>query len=1556
MKGILSVLVGLVFAGILMVFGITQDVPRGQISGRVTMKENGRGLARARVVLTSVGDLSDSITEPRVIRTREDGSFSARSIPAGQYRVEVSAKAHSIKRKIVAIEEGKVTTEDLPLAPNEPYLQVYQSQRVWTPSETPQVELHGFVPDASVQISGYRLNPTELAKVSNVRDVLEQLARPNDNSSNFQTTPISARVLYFRQELKSKDAEGVIIEPLHLKPLPVGLYWLQCLAAGRKASAFLNVSQIALVTKSTSASTLCYVTDIVSGQPIDGAEIQKIKGSKLALCGKTNADGLLTVPGTSASFVAIQHDSVAIGGTLEDHQDDQSVRFFTYTDRPIYRPGDTVRFKSIIRRTVNGDFGPPPRGSAEVELKDGDDSLIEKKSLVLSSHGAISGDFRINSEAKPGYFTLVIKSQGGSDRQTLNLSAYRKPDYEVKIDPTKPIFFIGDRVSVAVSCTYYYGGPVVGAKVSGDIYRSPTWDNSNSDDPDAEPDVSEENSDGFRGGDYQAKVEGVTDAKGQMRLEFDTRAAKDPDDYPTDFDFNLALSVADESGKAVDASAVIKVLRGAVALTVKPDNYWYRSGDVVHVDLSAQSVGLSPTPLVAQVFDVVAGTETWAYRKYQFKEIARYSASSDSAGKAKLSIPSAPGNFVIKVSTKDSNGRMIRRALSLYVEGIATNSPRDAKFSLLLDKPHHEIGDTVRVRLATENPGGYALLTVEADRIIKQQLVYMDHSCVVVNFPVASSFAPNAYISAVYIRSKTYAEATKSLVVNRVDRRMTVQIETDKSEYKPGSPIHVKIHTKGIDGNPVAADVSVGVVDESIYAIQKDQTNIYQSLYPHRYNQVRTSYSFPEIYLDGGDKGGPAIPLRRKFQDTAFWQPSVETDTNGNAQLSFTLPDNLTTWRISAIGCSDSTAVGQSTLKFKARKNVMVRFDLPNFLVEGDEQRIVVALTNDTDKAADINLRATVDGASIAEVVPKSIHIEAHTPYALPLTVKAIKSGTLKFTARAWTNTGESDGVEQTIPCHPHGTDTIDTQNGIVHGLAMVSIIKNTQADPNVGGLTVTVTPSISATLAPSLQTLIGFPYGCVEQTMSRFLPSILVSKTLKKIGFSNKKLESDVPKIVVDGFARLGKMQHANGGWGWWEYDETDPFMTALVLEGIAEAREAGYPARFIKVKAAMKWAARHLTSPEDKKETLRDRLYLAYALGKVGDQKAANLFANSVKTTDSIFATKSRSDECALAARLFHSLHRFAERDALLRALEASAIIDGPYARWAENQYAWGEESTAFALAAIQEGEPSNPQVEMAIRYLLRQRTSEGWSSTRATSYVLKALCAYLERSQDHPEAATISILLNGKTLKSFSIKSGVESALMQVQVPVIDLRPGENRVEIRSTGKSGILYTAQTKQCIRSESLAAMPAGGLSVSRSYYRLESRRMEDGTQRLLPSEKPVTTVNSGDVIQCRLTITSDQDREFMLIEDRTPSNVRITEREDPGLDDSWDYWWSRTVVLDDRAAFFSRRIPKGTSKITYMFRAEGSGTSQALPALVSNMYDPSRRASSAENLLTVQK
>ena len=188
--------------------------------------------------------------------------------------------------------------------------------------------------------------------------------------------------------------------------------------------------------------------------------------------------------------------------------------------------------------------------------------------------------------------------------------------------------------------------------------------------------------------------------------------------------------------------------------------------------------------------------------------------------------------------------------------------------------------------------------------------------------------------------------------------------------------------------------------------------------------------------------------------------------------------------------------------------------------------------------------------------------IEKQGEHRVDWQISAPQTGEIRLLAKALTNT-ESDAVELALDVVPRGLRENKAENWTTtdeNAQQEFSLNLPANIDLNSRKLRIEVAPSIAGTLFGALDYLTTYPYGCTEQTMSSFLPNIIVSQTLKEFKSTSIRNPEDLKKKVERGRNRLYAFQHEDGGWGWWKDDESDPFMTAYVIDGLTLAKQAGY------------------------------------------------------------------------------------------------------------------------------------------------------------------------------------------------------------------------------------------------------------------------------------------------------------------------------------------------------------------------------------------------------------
>ncbi|MEZ4689886.1 MAG: alpha-2-macroglobulin family protein [Ignavibacteria bacterium] len=346
--------------------------------------------------------------------------------------------------------------------------------------------------------------------------------------------------------------------------------------------------------------------------------------------------------------------------------------------------------------------------------------------------------------------------------------------------------------------------------------------------------------------------------------------------------------------------------------------------------------------------------------------------------------------------------------------------------------------------------------------------------------------------------------------------------------------------------------------------------------------------------------------VRSDFRDAIFWSPYTVTDGEGYAIVDVKYPDNLTTWRITSRVITEDTKVGQMVSSVITRKDLLIRMETPRFLQENDELVISTIVHNYLGAEKQTKVKFTGENIFLMEDSDeRTISIAPNTDVRLDWKIRVIQPiGEAKLYAEALTDE-ESDAMEVKVPLQPKGLKITETaiadfsdQNKTETKILNIP----TGTDLRSSEITIAVDPSLASTLLTSMDELIGYPYGCVEQTMSRFLPTVIVANTFRDLNIPvSDATAKELPLMVNKGLQRLYGFQNSNGGWGWWQYDDGNPFMTAYVVYGLNVAKQAGYEVNESVFKKGITSIKRQLKSSDLDATT---RAYMIYTLAGIGEK----------------------------------------------------------------------------------------------------------------------------------------------------------------------------------------------------------------------------------------------------------------------------------------------------------------------------------------------------------------
>lgn len=1532
--------------------GVSTEVPLGHLRGTVTTEVGNHALGNAYVQLVPVSYLVDReiITKPITTSTNNKGEFLVKNIPAGVYSLVVESRYHQTKRRTVHIVEGATSDVALVGSPTIPHVELYVARHVVSPSAEPKITLHGVDPSPTAKVGLYKISPERLIQDGGLEKALAPV-----NMATLRGTAIpqdSAKLVkQFDLDLNQRDPEGVFSQEIKLPKADEGVYWMAVDMGKFHQGNYLVVTQNALVVKSAGRSAMAFVADIDTGAPVAGAKLMIAQGTQASEVGTTSEDGTCSwevgaqFAESSVVCASSKGDSFAVA-TFYVGDREQLYDVFVKTDRPVYRPGDKVEFKATVRKRT--DKGPelPTGGNVTTEIHDPQGETIQTTNTPLSSFGSYSSSFQTRTGVV-GTYEIITEYAGRRSTEYVTTTSYRKPEFRIVVNPVKPLFIGKDPIQVKVDCTYYFGGPVPGAKLRATVFKRPRWEIYSDGDEwdDGDSDYEEWQ------GDYAGDVEGVTGDDGTAILTF-TPAPKSNNRYgETDAVYTFEVSGSATGEKYFDGTGTANWAQSDIGLWVEPDRYFIGRGESTKVEISLQSIA-DAVKVSNRSVEVSIGRMQWNLRNQTFLLDRTETLTTDANGKASINLTSdRPGDYSVRVTVRDDRGNTSTQEAYVWIWGEAGAGPEEsaASFKLTLDKRQYQPGERVRGIISTSGKPKAALVTLERENVRWHKVVPLTAKATQFEFDMPEGTMPKASVVATAISESQQQQASENLNVDREVKRLKVEITPSKTKYLPGERAEYTVKAYHASG-PVKADLSIALVDEAIFAIRADKDDPIKTFYPKTWNEVNTTCSLNDIYLDGGDKSPSNIEIRQKFLDTAFWTADLQTDENGQATFFADLPDNVTSWRATATAITADTRCGVGISNVTARKPVMVVVSPRAYMIAGDELELVATIHNDSGKGGNLttelnapNLALKTDARQVVSVADGKTAV-----VRWKVTAKEPRPTTITVT----TYLGKlNDGMRLAIPCYEFGREAVTPVCGVITGGGEAQTFELTR-NPNSkqGDLVIDLSPTLARSVFASLGDLIDYPYGCVEQTMSRFMPAVVANKAASDLGISLGERAKMLPDVVSQSLQKLSDMRQSNGGWGWFGNDTSSPGMTALVLEGLFRARNAGYaiPQHFFD--GALQYSAKFLDSnpPLKNQFDIEDALYLAYATALISPtaENAARLDRLSGRAQTEIALAYAVMGRIALGQREgpdFDRLRSSIHESGVTAWLDLKGSKLGSWRR---------VEATARLLQIMAFTEPGNPITAKVVRLLMNERRGTGWYSTKDTAQVLVGLTEYLRFSRELDASGSISVQIGDQDPQTLQVSPAtVLKDELKINVPV-DALKGNTPVRISTSGNVTAYFSGRLSQFVPEAELKPKTLmDGLVITRGFHGLEAQKDRQGDPILAATQREITRFTAGTPVRCIVKVKTNSSLANVMVKVPIPCNLFVQESEQA---DTWNWWFNGLQIFDDHVAFFVTQLDAGEHSFEFNLRAEATGTAKVLPATVMSMYDPTIWSSSAGGSIEV--
>jgi len=1363
------------------------------------------------------------------------------------------------------------------------------------------------------------------------------------------------------------------------------------------------LTDVGLIAKRTDQELSAWAISTSTLEPLSGVEVILYSGNNQEMArGSTDAGGAVKFPltasdefqpylitGTSGENVSyLLFDQCRISTSDFDVTGRPTLmtgyEAFLYTDRGVYRPGDTVHAAGVVRG-VGAEV--PKSFPLRLEILGPDGRVFLDQTLREQDEGMVEVSIEIPNYAKTGGYVANLYGAGKQPigRTRFSVEEFMPDRIKVIVTTDKAGYRTGDSLRIDVTGTMLFGPPAAGRKssISYQIesvpFVPPKWNS-----------YVFGNSRRERISSKSEEIERTLDSGGRTSVSFPIAKNLMP---PAAMRITVRGEVREEGGRAVTGYATADLHAYPMYIGLRRVTEGYSDPEqeeafrFITVDTEGNAI---PFPsLTAKLFRVqwqsVLKRDRRGVMRYQSEQWDEFIDAKDlvSTGEPGTFAFTPPewGSYRVVVSDPASGSST---AVLFYVSGwgyAPWSMENPDRIDIELDKELYRPGDIAQAVIKAPF-SGKLLLTVEREKMHYSRMLTLEGNTVTVPIQVKPEYLPNAYVTAILIRAPESAEkfapsrayGTAPLKVVTDGSKLTVQVEMPE-ESRPLKPLEISVHVDDNSGRSTSsAQVTVALVDEGILQLTGfDSPDPMDFFYGKKKLEVDTydifAWLLPEVATSevhsspSGDRAeaarlGHLIPVTvRRVKPVALWSGIVRTNASGDATITFDLPQFDGKLRAMVVAASKDK-FGSTEANVTVRNPIVLTPTIPRFVSSNDDFLIPVTVFNGTGSQADIRLTLEQTTNLDLEILQPSLTIAVPDggEESVSFRVRTGRGmGKITFVL-----TAESKGTKVLhtvdLPFRPPAPPISETGSGsVTEGYdAVLTMPANWVEGTAKYSLKLSSLPMMK--FANSLQYLLRYPYGCAEQTTSSAFP-LLYFKDLAQ-AVEPALFEGNAPEYYVsEAIRRLVSMALPEGAFGFWPGGHTwHVWASIYALHFLAEADHAGYPVPDQILRDGRKFLRRVVRDRERRSDyyrgwgffepfqgrydaemerrwiiqQLRSQAYAAYVLALMGDpdQGSMHYFFDSMQ--------EYLQDD----SRTFLA-GAFALTGDLITAYRLLPVSYKPQSdeRESGGNFNSGTRMEGIILSILADVAPDNPAVPDLITSLSEKASRNQLYNTQETAWTLMALGKLLHATgkADYTGVLTIDGIARADfTTAEFAL---TDSALGGRQI----------RIAIRGEGTCYYYWEARgipIDQQFREES------NGLTVRRTYL--------DANGQPINLEQ----FRHGELYVTRIEIEAPNQRvENVIIDDMLPAGLEI---ENPRLSSrtrgaavSWlpkefdqsDYM----DIRDDRMLLFTNLELKTKKRFYYSVRAVTEGTFTLPPVSAECMYDPALKSVSSSGFIAIK-
>lgn len=1379
------------------------------------------------------------------------------------------------------------------------------------------------------------------------------------------------------------------------------------------SKAFVQVTNLGITGKFSQTENLIAVHTLDKALPVENADIEiRDDYNKVLWTGKTGSDGTVVTPGWGDFDLTIDDNKMWVFASLgEDicvinssgdwsvgtysfgfssyQPSERDFEAYTFTDKGVYRGGEDIHIKGVMRERIDGEWKISSVKLLNLRVYNSRDEEIYKKNVNLSGYGSFSSVVSLPEDVPTGrYYLELVGDTGNLCYKYFQVEDYKAAGFEVTVKSDKDYYTVGETFTGSAKGWYLFGAPMKRENVKWYYYLQPTYYYP----PGHEGyDFAKDfwSDYGYRDAEYLGNGNGELKEDGTVPLSVELLDEKKYAPYILE----IQAEVTTTTRESLSGYKEVMVHPGEYYIGVKPSTRFMSVEDTQKF----QVITTDPDGKVLTQKDVkieilnrqwnsvrkegLNGKTEWTTEKVD-EVLKTFDIKSGSEPVSLDFKPEKAGFYIIKASGIDDKKNDIITEAYFYVTGgdyIAWARYNDDRVDLITDKKEYKPGDTAKILVKSPYEKARALVTVERETIMESFFVDLEGSADTIELPIKSEHLPNVYVSVILYQGRVsdnlYSDIGEdlgkpsfkigyvNLPVLPDEKRLNVTLDTDKEEYGPGEDVRVKIHVENPQGKGTMAEVTLWAVDVGVLNLTAFETPDYFSyFYGERSLWVDTSETRLNIIgqrnygQKGGNPGGgggmTGVTPRENFVATPYFNPSIITDEKGDATIKFTLPDNLTTFKIMAAVHTKDASFGKADKRIVSTKPLVLKPSMPSFVRLGDKFKAGVMVFNGTDKEGEVTVSMENKGFTFSGNTSQSLVIAPGEEKEVLFSFEAeeVCEGELVFSSQM----GDySDAILKKISVEkPVLTETVAT-SGVSEGEKEEALLVPETVDNNTGHLEITTSSTAMVGLKGGIEYLVNYPYLCQEQKISRILPYITGEELINAFDLCSLKGEA-LRKDVQEKIQELYDNQTSSGGFTLWEDSPCcSPFLSAYTIYALALAKKAGYSVdenvfnsgtEYLKEVLRFTRDDERWGYPYSEDEELTTKafvLYILYLIDKGEPSYVNNLYE--------------ARDKMSLFGRtmLLRTIHLYGkdsqEKEVLIKELMNYLKLSPTSAHFEERDdtyYCWifgsNVRTTALILTAFLEVDAKFPHEEKVVKWLVESQKDGRWDTTQENIFAFDALQKYFLKYEKAAPDFEGKVFIDGKELFKEYFK-GRDLNVRQTEVSMEEISKGKDMPLIFDKKGIGRFYYTIRLQYAPLEPKPARDEG-ITVFKVIEPLEEGTADGNNYK------------AGKVYKVTISVVTPQERYYVVVNDPIPAGFEPLQEsfatENMALlrelyeirDEEETSWWgyfNHFERYEDKVLLFADQLDPGEHNFTYLVRAMHYGTYEMPHTKAELMYEP---------------